>query len=63
MLRVGSASSNASPALTTRSSADGGTGLGLAIARDIALRHGGTLELADDESPGATFVLRLPLIS
>lgn len=46
-----------------RTSAGGGTGLGLAIARDIALRHGGTLELDDDESPGATFVLRLPLIS
>jgi signal transduction histidine kinase len=44
-----------------RSARDGGTGLGLAIARDIAERHGGTLTLADDGSPGARFVLRLPV--
>jgi signal transduction histidine kinase len=43
-----------------RSVADGGVGLGLAIARDIAERHGGTLELAAD-GPGARFVLTLPL--
>ncbi|MFI1950290.1 ATP-binding protein [Streptomyces xinghaiensis] len=40
-----------------RSRDDGGAGLGLAIARDIALRHGGTLVVAD----GAVFRLRLPL--
>jgi len=43
-----------------RSARDGGAGLGLAIARDIAERHGGTLTLDDDGSPGARFVLRLP---
>ena len=43
-----------------RTVADGGVGLGLAIARDVAERHGGTLELAAD-GPGARFVLTLPL--
>jgi signal transduction histidine kinase len=44
-----------------RSTRDGGAGLGLAIARDIAERHGGTLTLDEDASPGARFVLRLPV--
>jgi len=43
-----------------RSSDEGGAGLGLAIARDIAVRHGGSLELAGDREPGARFVLTLP---
>ncbi len=36
-----------------------GSGLGLAIARQIAMRHGGSLVLAADD-PGARFVLVLP---
>jgi signal transduction histidine kinase len=43
-----------------RSQADGGAGLGLAIARDIAVRHGGTLVLDLTERSGARFVLTLP---
>lgn len=36
-----------------------GSGLGLAIARQVALRHAGTLRVADDGFPGARFELRL----
>ncbi|MDC0666479.1 sensor histidine kinase [Nannocystis radixulma] len=44
-----------------RSRRRGGTGLGLAIARRIVDAHGGTITVADEQSPGATLVLRLPL--
>jgi signal transduction histidine kinase len=37
----------------------GGSGLGLAIAHELALAHGGTLELLDRE-PGTTFRLVIP---
>jgi signal transduction histidine kinase len=43
-----------------RSRAAGGAGLGLAIARDIAVAHGGSLELGP-AGGGAEFVVRLPL--
>ncbi|MFG3504017.1 sensor histidine kinase [Streptomyces sp. NPDC047821] len=39
---------------------EGGAGLGLAIARDVALRHGGTLTVGRAPGGGALFVLRLP---
>lgn len=39
-----------------------GLGLGLFISRGIARAHGGDLVLADDGPPGATFVVRLPLL-
>ncbi|MFC3455139.1 sensor histidine kinase [Amycolatopsis speibonae] len=38
----------------------GGTGLGLTLARDIAVRHGGSLRVADGD-PGARLIARLPL--
>ncbi|RJL30932.1 sensor histidine kinase [Bailinhaonella thermotolerans] len=38
----------------------GGSGLGLPIAREVAVRHGGTLT-AEDCDDGARFVLSLPL--
>ncbi|MEU0849750.1 HAMP domain-containing sensor histidine kinase [Streptomyces flaveolus] len=44
-----------------RSRDDGGAGLGLAIARDVAVRHGGTLTVRDAPAGGALFELRLPV--
>jgi signal transduction histidine kinase len=44
----------------SRARDEGGAGLGLAIARDIAIRHGGTLTVSDAPSGGALFELRLP---
>jgi signal transduction histidine kinase len=44
-----------------RSRDEGGAGLGLAIARDVAVRHGGTLTVRDAPAGGALFELRLPL--
>ncbi len=38
-----------------------GTGLGLAISKAIAESHDGTIELADEDGPGAVFVVELPL--
>jgi two-component system, NtrC family, sensor histidine kinase HydH len=43
---------------TTRSE---GTGLGLALCREIVVQHGGRIELDDAASPGATFVVTLPV--
>ncbi|MFI5854204.1 ATP-binding protein [Streptomyces parvulus] len=43
-----------------RSRDDGGAGLGLAIARDVAVRHGGTLTARGGPAGGALFELRLP---
>ncbi|MEU7578259.1 HAMP domain-containing sensor histidine kinase [Streptomyces sp. NPDC041068] len=43
-----------------RSRDEGGAGLGLAIARDVAVRHGGTLMVREAPSGGALFELRLP---
>ncbi|WP_320776731.1 HAMP domain-containing sensor histidine kinase [Streptomyces sp. CRN 30] len=43
-----------------RSRDDGGAGLGLAIARDVAVRHEGTLTVAEAPAGGALFELRLP---
>jgi PAS domain S-box-containing protein len=48
-------------ASTATASGITGTGLGLAISKAIAESHGGTLELADEDGPGAVFVVELPL--
>lgn len=44
-----------------RSRDAGGSGLGLPIAREIAVRHGGTLTVEDAPGGGAAFVLSIPL--
>jgi signal transduction histidine kinase len=48
-------------ASTATASGITGTGLGLAISKAIAESHGGTLALADEDGPGAVFVVELPL--
>ena len=45
------------PLVTTKAK---GTGLGLTICRQIVDRHGGTIELMENESPGAAFCISLP---
>jgi heavy metal sensor kinase len=44
----------------SRTSATGGTGLGLAIAREIALRHGGDIQIASSPESGTLVSVRLP---
>jgi len=41
----------------------GGSGLGLSIAKQIAERHGGTIEVFSVEGVGSRFTVILPLIS
>ena len=48
------------PFFTTKP-AGKGTGLGLAVCYGIITAHGGRLELRQNESPGATFVVTLPV--
>lgn len=45
------------PLFTTKAD---GTGLGLTICRQLIERHGGVIELLEDQHPGTAFVLRLP---
>jgi PAS domain S-box-containing protein len=41
-----------------------GTGQGLTIARDVVVtKHGGTLDVESEPGQGATFIIRLPIIS
>ncbi len=44
----------------TASRGHNGSGLGLGIARRFVEAHGGTIQLADDERAGASFVITLP---
>ena len=44
-----------------RSRESGGTGLGLSIAREIVLRHHGSIGLTDHEGPGTTVRIVLPI--
>ncbi len=44
-----------------RAAGTGGSGLGLAIARDIAVRHGGSLVVVNPGEAGARFEMTLPL--
>jgi len=49
------------PFFTTRRVA-GGTGLGLAVAREIVMRHGGTIRVEAGDGGGARFVVSLPRV-
>ena len=44
-----------------RSRESGGTGLGLSIAREIILRHRGSIAIRDQEGPGTTVRILLPI--
>ena len=44
-----------------RSRESGGTGLGLSIAREIVLRHHGTIAIQDQDGPGTTVRIVLPI--
>jgi signal transduction histidine kinase len=47
-----------------RSRSTGGSGLGLAMVRELTAAHGGTVSVTDTQpAPGATFQVRLPVIS
>ncbi|MBN1845934.1 MAG: HAMP domain-containing histidine kinase [Sedimentisphaerales bacterium] len=47
---------------SSRNHATGGAGLGLAIAREIAHRHGGTIEINSEPASGTTVRVHLPLL-
>jgi len=48
---------------TSRAKAFGGVGLGLYISREIAERHGGSLQIESTSESGSTFVAELPLVA
>lgn len=45
-----------------RAADTGGTGLGLSIVRNVAINHGGRVELTSQEGVGSTFSIILPLL-
>ncbi len=44
-----------------RAASTGGTGLGLSIVRNVAINHGGRVELTSQEGVGSTFSMILPV--
>ena len=48
------------PFVTSKARGEG-TGLGLTVARDLVLRHGGTIEVESEPGRGSTFSVRLPV--
>jgi two-component system sensor histidine kinase SenX3 len=44
-----------------RATSTGGTGLGLSIVRNVAVNHGGRVELTSQEGVGSTFSMILPI--
>ena len=46
--------------VTSKPDAPGGRGIGLALVRIVTSQYGGTVEVTDDPSGGALFVVRLP---
>ena len=46
--------------VTSKPDAPGGRGIGLALVRIVTAQHGGKVEVTDDASGGALFVVRLP---
>ena len=47
--------------VTSKPDVPGGRGIGLALVRLVTAQHGGTVEVSDDPSGGAKFVVRLPV--
>jgi two-component system, CitB family, sensor kinase len=47
--------------VTSKSDVPGGRGIGLALVRLVSAQHGGTVEVSDEPSGGAMFVVRLPV--
>jgi two-component system, CitB family, sensor kinase len=46
--------------VTSKPDVPGGRGIGLALVRIVSTQHGGTVQVTDDPSGGALFVVRLP---